>query len=140
MRLFCVVLILFSTTLLSLPGQADSIIVNEAVSEAEVSPQFLLSVFAMRTRRWSDGQLIHVFVLPDSHPTHVHFVKSSLQVFPYQLRNLWDQRMFSGAGVVPMVVRSEAEMIQRVRMFKGAIGYISREVSGEQGIRALDVH
>jgi hypothetical protein len=119
---------------------AAEAIINASVSEAGVSRAFLLSVFSMRVNRWPDGLPIHVFVLPDDHPDHVLFVKSRLQVFPYQLRNTWDRAVFSGSGQSPHIVHSVDEMLERVRTVKGSIGYINRDLEGEQGVKTLEVY
>ncbi|MDI3325408.1 hypothetical protein QKW35_13585 [Pontibacterium granulatum] len=119
---------------------AGSVVVNTGVNEISISRQFLLSAFAMRTKRWSDGTPIQVFVLPDENPHHVRFVKSSLHIFPYQLRNIWDRAVFSGSGQSPHVVQSEEEMLERIRTVKGAVGYTSKELEGEHGVKQLKVY
>lgn len=119
---------------------AGGVVVNTGVSEISVSRQFLLSAFAMRTKRWPDGTPIQVFVLPDENPHHIRFVKSSLHIFPYQLRNIWDRAVFSGSGQSPHIVQSEEEMLERIRTVKGAVGYTSKELEGEQGVKQLKVY
>ncbi|MGB0468148.1 MAG: hypothetical protein ACPGF7_11550 [Pontibacterium sp.] len=121
-------------------SHAESVVTNSIVSENSVSRQFLLSVFAMRVHQWSDGRHISVFVLPDDHPDHVQFVKSSLHIFPYQLRNIWDRAVFSGSGQSPYVVKSEEEMLEKLRTVEGAVGYINRDLKGEQGVKQLEVY
>ncbi len=133
--------LVFLTMLASAPFTvAESVVVHTSVAESSVSRQFLLSAFAMRIHRWPDGQQIRVFVLPDDHPQHIRFVKSSLHIFPYQLRNIWDRAVFSGAGQSPYVVRSEEEMLEKLRTVEGAVGYLSKEQENETGVKQLDVY
>lgn len=133
---------IFLLTLISLSSfcvQAEGVIVSSDITEVSVSRQFVLSVFAMRTQRWPNGTPIQVFVLPDDHPHHIQFVKSSLHIFPYQLRNIWDRAVFSGSGQSPHVVQSEQEMLERLRTVEGAVGYTSKELEDEQGVKKLKI-
>lgn len=134
-----IVLITFGL-LASLCVHAEGVVVNSGVAEISVSRQFMLSVFAMRTQRWPDGTPIQVFVLPDDHPHHIQFVKSSLHIFPYQLRNIWDRAVFSGSGQSPHVVQTEQEMLERLRIVKGAVGYTSKDLEDEQGVKQLEIY
>lgn len=140
MKNLCVPLLIFTISLASVSAQAGSVVVNTAVGEHSVSRQFLLSAFAMRKTRWPDGTPIQVFVLPDENPHHIRFVKSSLHIFPYQLRNIWDRAVFSGSGQSPHTVQTEEEMLERIRTVKGAVGYTSKELEGEQGVKQLKVY
>ena len=42
-----------------------------------------------------------VFVLPDADPLHQEFAKRSLDLYPRQLRRVWDRHLFSGAAPFP---------------------------------------
>ena len=57
--------------------------------------------------------------------SHRKFCLSVLNIFPYQLQRVWDVLVFSGTGQSPTVVKTEQEMITRVKSTPGAIGYIS---------------
>ncbi len=108
------------------------VIVNSAASpETFLSQSALSAIFGMRLRKWEDGSLIKVFVLPDEHPLHVAFSKYILRVFPYQLRNAWDRLVFSGTGEEPVKVVSEQQMRARVSATPGAIGYLSDSMIDE---------
>ncbi|SFG07474.1 hypothetical protein [Neptunomonas qingdaonensis] len=103
---------------------ADSVIVHPDVKVSSLSSQELRSIFTMRSTRWPDQNAIHVFVLPDSHPLHRSFVKTQLNMFPYQLRMIWDRSVYSGAGYPPILVPSIQEMLVRVKSTQSSIGYI----------------
>lgn len=116
------------------------IIVNGNVNiESSISRYTLLSIFSMRLRSWPDGQEIRVFVLPDQYPANDSFIKQELGIFPYQLKNIWDRLVFSGAGQAPVIVSSPQEMLQKVRSVPGAIGYIVENTEGEQDVKVLHV-
>ena len=116
------------------------IIVNADVNiESSVNRYTLLSIFSMRLRSWPDGQEIRVFVLPDQYPQNDRFIKRELGIFPYQLRNIWDRLVFSGAGQAPVIVSSPQEMLDKVRSTPGAIGYTVENTEGEQDVNVLQV-
>jgi hypothetical protein len=52
-------------------------------------------------------------------------------MYSYVLRRAWDRMVFTGTGFAPTIVRSEAEMIERVRSTPGAIGYVSKRERSE---------
>lgn len=125
---------------LSQLSQAATVIVHPEVNVSSLTPQILRSVFTMRSIRWPDNSLIHVFVLPDQHPFHNSFVKTKLNMFPYQLRMIWDRSVYSGAGFAPVLVVSEKEMLSRVKETKGAIGYVSTsDVLLMEGVKTIEI-
>ena len=114
--------------LLLAPNLAAQVLISHPDNTPiELSKNHLRAIFAMRTQQWPDGSEIHVFVLEDSHAVHTDFCKHILGMFPYQLRRIWDRQVFSGTGISPIIVKTEAEMLERVSTTKGAIGYITPE-------------
>lgn len=107
-------------------ARAIDIVANSNVPQHELSLRELRAIFSMQLRRWSDGNPITVLVLKNSHPTHNNFCKDLLRVFPHQLQNGWDRLVFSGTGVAPLTVNSEAEMLQLLTSTPGAIGYLEQ--------------
>ncbi len=101
------------------------VIANESTDQASISASTLRSIFAMRNRRWGEEDRVEVFVLPDDHPTHVSFAKRILHTFPYNLRRIWDRRVYSGTGQLPNVVSTEEEMIEKVSSTPNSIGYVT---------------
>ncbi|HLP81219.1 MAG TPA: hypothetical protein VK141_04380 [Nitrosomonas sp.] len=96
------------------------------VGEKEISHNSLRSIFSMRQKTWPDGTKIRVFVLPDDDQLHEIVSKEKLNVFPYQLRSMWDRLVFSGTGQAPIKVNSVEEMLTKVASTPGAIGYLWR--------------
>jgi ABC-type phosphate transport system substrate-binding protein len=108
------------------------VVVNSQVyPTTNLSRNTLCGIFGMRIKKWEDGSIIKVFVLPDNHPLHIEFSKNILRVFPYQLRNAWDRLVFSGTGEEPTQVSTEQQMRARVSSTRGAIGYLSRSMIDE---------
>jgi len=100
------------------------VVTHPEVNEKSLSVNVLRSIFSMRMRTWSNGNLIKVFVLSDNDDLHHDFSKEKLNVFPYQLRLAWDRLVFSGTGQAPIHVSSHDEMLAKVANTPGAIGYL----------------
>jgi len=112
---------------------AIEVIVNTGGSEELLQGQSdLRSIFSMRTRYWTNGEKIRVFVLPDDNVLHKAFVKQRLHMFPYQLRRTWDRMTYTGTGQPPVTVNSVSEMLEKIKRTKYSIGYIDRRVEDEE--------
>ncbi|PXW91102.1 hypothetical protein C8R34_1019 [Nitrosomonas sp. Nm84] len=103
-----------------------AIVTYPGVGEKVLSVNSLRSIFSMHLKTWPDGTKIRVFVLPDDDQLHQSFSKEKLNVFPYQLRSMWDRLVFSGTGQAPIKVNSSEEMLAKVASTPGAIGYLWR--------------
>ena len=114
------------------------VVANRDVSANEVSRVYLRSVFGMRTRTWPDNEPVRVFVLQDNHPSHEMFTKTILKTFPYNLRKIWDRRVFSGTGQYPTQVNSTREMYELVATVKNAIGYLPADEIGDD-VKVLEL-
>lgn len=106
------------------PAVVPLIIVNHDVNLHSLSLKKLRAIFAMKSRYWSEGKPISVFVLPKESPLHSTFCKKILNIFPNQLESIWYRQVYTGTGQAPIEVSSEAELRERVSATAGAIGYI----------------
>ena len=122
-RLFFL-LFLTSLTVPSSLCLAAEVVVHPCVDEPWLTRSFARLLFTMRVLRWRGGGKVQVFVLPDRHPLHQKFAKELLNLYPRQLRRVWERNRFSGAGAVPIEVTSVDEMLARVASTPGAIGYL----------------
>jgi len=112
---------LFITTA---PAYGLDVIANDSVNVHSLNVAQLRRIYSMRQTLWSKNHPIIVYVLPSKHPIHKKFSKQMLHIFPYQLDRIWNKLTFSGLGVAPRVVNSQAELINIVNTTVGAIGYI----------------
>jgi hypothetical protein len=104
--------------------QATEIIVNNAVPAYHYSLNEVRAIFVMRLTQWKNGETIKVFVLPDDHPVHKSFTKNNLNMFPHQLRSIWNRLIYSGTGTAPTQVSSLEEMQEAISNTPNAIGYL----------------
>ena len=111
----------------SVSGADQALVAHPDVAKKELTLNTARLVFSMQMPQWSDGTEVHVFVLPDDHQRHRDFAKNLLNLYPRQLRRVWDRQLYSGTGQPPETVDSESEMRQKVAATPGAIGYLSSE-------------
>ena len=105
-------------------GHAAELVVHPQVPQPQLTLNAARLLFTMRLLHWPDGTRVRVFVLPDAEPAHIEFAKQTLDLYPRQLRRVWDRHLFSGSGSVPVEVSSVEEMLQRVAGTPGAVGYL----------------
>lgn len=99
------------------------IITSPDRGNVQLDRQALLAIFLMRVRQWPDGTPVHVFVMPSHSAIHDRFAREQLGTYPYVLSRTWDRIVFTGTGLAPEVVNSDAEMRDKVANTPGAIGY-----------------
>ena len=75
-------------------------------------------------------------MLSDENALHQQFSKTSLHVFPYKLRRIWDRNIYSGTGEAPITVDSEEEMLKAISSSPGAIGYANK---GNDNVRIIKI-
>jgi len=108
------------------PLQAQNLLVNKSLNISAISQDKLRAIYSMRTRVWSDGTPITVFILNPDSTLHKNFCLKNLEIFPYQLQRVWDVMVYSGTGQSPINLNSETEMVRKISITPGAIGYISK--------------
>jgi hypothetical protein len=106
-------------------GDGVEVLTSPEHQAATLNRQALLAIYLMRVRQWPDGTPIRVFVLPSDNALHDRFARELLGTYPYVLERTWDRMVFTGTGLAPEVVRTEAEMREKVLGTRGAIGYHS---------------
>lgn len=120
------------------PGSTLVPVVNQQVQQDSITKHGLSAIFKMRLHKWKDDSAITVFVLADETPLHKTFCKEVLNVFPHQMRRIWDRLVFSGSGQAPIELDNEEEMIRKLISTPGAIGYL-RSSDIKKGIKALTI-
>lgn len=132
----------FSSLLLAAPQVANVeevvVIVPAGSSVSSLTKTGLRAIFGMRRRAWPQGGAIKVFVLEDDDPVHAAFSKQVLHTFPFNLRRIWDRRVYSGTGQSPYVVKTEEEMRDKISRNENSIGYIRRN-RVDAGVKVVEL-
>lgn len=124
----------------SLAANAEEVVVIVPAGSSidTLSKTGLRAIFGMRSRTWPQGGAIKVFVLEDDDPVHAIFSKQILHTFPFNLRRIWDRRVYSGTGQSPYVVKTEQEMHDKISGNENSIGYIRRN-SVDAGVKVVNL-
>jgi ABC-type phosphate transport system substrate-binding protein len=86
--------------------------------------QFVRDAYLRKATAWDGGAAIRPVDLATTFPVRQRFVHDVLRKSPSQLKNYWNQQIFSGKGVPPPEVDSTANMVAYVLANRGAIGYL----------------
>jgi hypothetical protein len=120
-------------------GDGFWIVVNRDIEVKSVSREFLANAFLRNVRDWDGGQRILPVDLLPSVSTREDFSRRILLRSVAAVRSYWQQRIFSGRGVPPPELESDAAVIRYVVGNRGAVGYVSK--SAELGAaRVVVVH
>ena len=120
------------------PAQALQVITHASLDVKALTVSQLRRIYTMRQLHWANNTPIVVFVLPSKHSVHKNFSKKTLNIFPYKLDRIWNKLTFSGLGVAPKVVQSQAELQKAVSETPGAIGYVE-EVNKDVHVNVIQV-
>jgi ABC-type phosphate transport system substrate-binding protein len=94
-----------------------------------VDRRFLLEAFLRKTTVWPDGQPLRPVDQPADSPTRRRFSQDALRRPVSGVKEYWLQAIFSGRGVPPPEVDSDAEVVKFVLQTAGAIGYVSSDAA-----------
>ncbi len=121
-------------------ADADTVLIaNPAIPEDTLTRSNARLLFSLRRTHWSDGHQAHVFVLKDDNPVHRAFVRQVLQLYPRQLRRVWDRQTYSGTGQAPETVTSPKEMKRKIATTPGSVGYLPKDMVDES-VKLIEVH
>lgn len=115
------------------------VISHHSVQVESLSSSQLRRIYSMRQIRWPNNDTIVVYVLPSQHSVHKVFSKDMLHIFPYQLDCIWNKLTFSGLGVAPRIVKSQAELIHAVSITRGSIGYVEILDKEKQHVNVIKI-
>jgi hypothetical protein len=109
------------------PPSGFRVVVHAANSASSAPSDFVMSAFLKKTSRWPEGELIQPVDLRFGSPVREAFSQSILQRSAAAVRNYWQQRIFTGRGVPPPEVSSDADVIRYVQEHPGGVGYVSTQ-------------
>lgn len=114
------------------------IITNKNVSENTLNQEHLQDIFLGKVVQWEDHKAIRMAVLRDP-KLHEVFLEEYIHKSQNQWRMYWKRMVFTGRGLPPRTVNSEAEMLEYVAETDGAIGYVTSDKLGK-GARNIPVN
>ena len=103
------------------------VVVHAGNAASSVPSDFVMNAFLKKTSRWPEGEPIQPVDLRFGSPVREAFSQSILRRSAAAVRNYWQQRIFTGRGVPPPEVSSDADVIRYVQEHPGGIGYVSTQ-------------
>lgn len=85
----------------------------------------LSKMFLKEASKWDDGETAHPVDLRSDSDTRSKFSESVIRRSIAAVRSYWQQRIFSGRGVPPPEVESDADVVRHVLRYRGSVGYVS---------------
>jgi ABC-type phosphate transport system substrate-binding protein len=115
------------------PPPAFVVVVHPSNPSRTLSRKFVSEVFLKKTTRWPDGSVIHPADLVPEAPARARFSEDVLKRSVAEVKNYWQQVIFSGRDVPPPELPDDDSVLKFVAKNAGAIGYVSG------GTRLVDV-
>jgi ABC-type phosphate transport system substrate-binding protein len=114
------------------------VIANAKNPVTRVDRHFLVDAFLKKRSRWDDDRPIEPVDLPQQSAVREKFTHDMLGRDVAAVRRYWAQLVFSGRGVPPPELETEAEIVKYVAGHAGAIGYVSG-TGALDGVKVLEI-
>jgi hypothetical protein len=101
------------------------IIVHPSNPRVSIDRNFLAHAYLKKVANWPHGELIRPVDQQRDSPIRLRFTQTVLERSPVAVRNYWQQIIFSGRGVPPPEVESDAVVVAFVQRHPGALGYVA---------------
>lgn len=131
--------LIFIGGLTAYPEFSGNVVVigNAALKTNEISVNDLRAVFLETKTSFGDDSHVRP-VLEKAGPAHDAFLKEYLGKTDFSLQTYYRSLVFSGMGIIPTTLRSDADVVAYVEKTRGAIGYVAPG-SMESGVKMLRV-
>jgi hypothetical protein len=114
------------------------VVVSAENPSLAISREFIADAFLKKATRWDNGEGIRPIDQRADSGVRAQFSRGVLRRSVSAVRNYWQQRIFSGRGVPPPELDSDAAVLRRVQQDRGAIGYVS-EQADTSSVKVLSV-
>jgi ABC-type phosphate transport system substrate-binding protein len=114
------------------------VIVHPDVEGTQISRATLSSIFLRDVKRWRDGQRAYPVDRSLRSPVREAFTRQVLPLPAGGIQQYWNAKIMKGI-LPPLVKETDAEVLKYVAETKGAIGYVSADVTIPTSVRALAV-
>ena len=102
------------------------VIVNPANPVNSLGKDFIRRVFLKKLTRWDNDETIRPVDLSAKSEVRWLFCVRVLERSIDAVKSYWQQRIFSGRDIPPPELASEEAVVDYVKRYPGAIGYVSK--------------
>lgn len=103
----------------------SAIIVNNSVTNGDISAKELRRIFLGKKTTWDDGTSVQPCYINTIDDSGVNFFKTIIRKDHTKFKRYWVKKLFSGDGVAPAAFESLTEVSDYVSKRKGAICYVN---------------
>lgn len=114
------------------------LVVHPGTPATSVDRAFVADVFLKKATRWPDDTVIRPVDGAASSAIRRRFSEDVLKRSVNAVQSYWQQVIFSGRGVPPPELDSDADIVSYVQKHPGAIGYVSPDVD-PAGVKVLQL-
>ena len=125
----CVVALLVLAVPAAAQGGSFRVIVNSSNPAGSLRSAHVSDLFKGKVQRWDHGEAVAPVDQSASSSVRASFSKSVHHKSVGAVQAYWQQMIFSGRGVPPAELHSNAEVVAYVQRNSGAIGYVSSSTS-----------
>lgn len=115
------------------------VVVNASNNVVAMNASELSKIFLRNATQWQSGEPVLPVDLSEASPVREAFVRDILHKDAASLTAYWQQQIFAGRAVPPPFKTSEEEVLEFVRRYPGAIGYVSLEASTGPRVRTIAI-
>jgi len=131
--------LLLTSSVCAAQGAAGyQVIVHLDNPEGTVSGPALSDIFLKKTVRWPSGAAIEPVNLSGEPEVSEAFARDVHHRSAANVRNYWNQQVFSGSAVQPLELASSSEVVRYVASHPGAVGYVAAGTPLD-GVKALSL-
>lgn len=105
-----------------------------SITRAELS-----AIYMKRTRSWRDGRAIVPVDQPSTSSAREDFSRAIHGKSVAYVTRYWQRLIFSGRGIPPRQMHSDAAILDLVKHNRDAIGYIARDTPPGDGVKIIAV-
>lgn len=113
------------TTTAAAAADASFVVIVNATNASTPGRGEIAAMFMKRLTAWPDGSAVVPVDQVNDAPVRAGFSRAVIRKDVDLVEAYWQQQIFSGRGIPPVVKKSDAEVIAFVRDHPRAIGYVS---------------
>jgi len=137
MKIFLILALLVASAAGAAPAAQSFVVIVNAASSVTLTRGEIADIFLKRITRWAPGnEPIAVVDEPPESPVRENFTRAVMHRGVDAVEAYWQQQIFSGRDVPPVVKETDADVVAFVRKNRGAIGYVSRGAALD-GVRVV---
>ena len=116
------------------------IVVNARNPISSMSAEELARVFLKKQKTWEDGSAVLPVDLPEDSQVRETFTRDVLGRSTSAVRAFWQQMIFSGRDVLPVVRDDPGAVISYVSSNTYAIGYVAPNTPLDDQVKVVEVY